>query len=235
MKRLVILLLLVTGTVHADPVVGESVIFRYDSTHIYPAVITRVLHDNVVNLVALTAMYSVWYSGGYDGSLVPAMAFGSVDMAANTDYRWIVNPDVPVEGPVGATGATGTAGPGSNISGLSTPTLALNGSSVQFDSTHDTIYTAVVEVSGTISLAGGFDGLVSLLCDANSTPTTFMAGAGAVASGTVVVGLSLVSGGYYTVGPTRVKAADRCRLTTTNAVGTPSYSIITQKLQTLAP
>ena len=34
----------------------EEVIFRYDSTHIYPAVITKVLYDNVVNLVAFSAI-----------------------------------------------------------------------------------------------------------------------------------------------------------------------------------
>ena len=223
------MLCLLAGIAEADPpVVGQGVIFQYDSTHIYPAIITKVLHDNVVNLVAFSAINSVWYTGGYDGALVPSMTFASVDKAAATDYRWDDNPNVPVEGP------QGPAGPGSNVSGISTPTLSLNGSSVLFDSTHDTIYTAVVSITGAISLSGGFDGFVSLLCDVNSTPTTPMGGAGAVASGTVVVGVSMVTGGYYTVSA-RVAAGHRCRLTTTSAVGTPTYSIISQRLQTLAP
>jgi len=231
LKRIALLLAVLSAQATAAPVVGQGVIFRYDSTHIYPAVVTKVVSGNVVNLVALTAMYSVWYSGGPDGSLVPAMAFASVDRAANTDYRWIENPDVPVEGPQGP---QGDAGPGSAVSGSSTPTLTLNGSSVQFDATHDTIYTGIFSVSGTISLSGGYDGLVNLFCDTNSTPTTLIAGAGGAAGGTVVVGLNMTTSGYYTM-TARVAAGHRCRLTTTSAVGTPTYSIINQKLQTLAP
>lgn len=232
MKRAMLVLCLISSTVaFADPVVGQGVIFRYDSSHIYPAVVTKVLHDNVVNLVALSSMESVWYTNGPDGSVVPALAFGSVDMAANTDYRWVVNPNVPVEGPQGPTGA---AGPGSNVSATSTPSLALNGSAVQFDSTHDTNYMAVFSISGSITLTGGFDGVVNLLCDTNTTPTTLLAQVGHFGGGTVVAGVALTSGGYYTMSA-RVPAGNRCRLTTTSSVGTPSYSIVNQKLQTLAP
>lgn len=232
MKRLILVLCFISGIASANPpVVGQGVIFQYDSTHIYPAVITRVLHDNVVNLVALSAIYSVWYTGGVDGAVVPSMTFATVDKATATDYRWDDNPNVPVEGPAGPTGATG---PGSNISGISTPTLTLNGSSVLFDSTHDTQYYLVVSVTGTISLSGGFDGIVTVLCDVNSTPTTPVGAAGAIASGTAVIGLALITGGYYSTS-VRVAAGHRCRLTTTNNVGTPTYTIVNQKLQTLAP
>jgi hypothetical protein len=229
MRKLIApLLLLLSAQAAADPVVGQGVIFRYDSTHIYPAVVTKVVNGNTVNLVALTAMNSVWYSGGPDGSVVPALAFGNVDRAADTDYRWIENPNVPVEGP------QGPPGPGSAVSGTSTPTLTLNGSAAQFDATHDTIYTGIFSVSGTINLTTGFDGLVNLLCDTNTTPTTVIAGVGAVASGTVILGINMVTGGYYTM-TARVAAGHRCRLTTTSAVGTPSYSIVNQHLQILAP
>lgn len=138
------------------------------------------------------------------------------------------------KGDTGDTGVQGTAGPGSNISSSSTASLTLNGSAVQFDLTHDTMYYVTVSIAGSVSLSGGFDGLVSLLCDNNTTPSTFAAAVGNAAGGTLVVGLNLAQSNVLSMS-VRVAAANRCRLTTTSAVGSPTYGIIGQRVQVLAP
>lgn len=234
MKRATISLLFLLSlfsSSYADPVVGQGVIFRYDSTHIYPAIVTKIVSGSTVNLVALSAINSVWYTGGPDGSVVAAIAFGSVQQGSDTDdYRWYPNPNVPVEGPTGPTGATGAA---STVASQSTPTLTLNGSAVQFSTTNETIYTVNVYIGGTITLGGGYDGAINLLCDTNTTPSTMVATVSNISTGTVVVGISLNSGGTYSM-QWRVPAGQRCRLTTTTTAGSPSFSINSQKLQTLS-
>lgn len=237
MKRAILFfsffLSLFSSSAIADPVVGQGVIFRYDSTHIYPAIITKIVSGNTVNLVALSAINSVWYSGGPDGSVVAAIPFASVQMEEDTDYRWWPNENVPVEGPQGPQGETGATGASSNIASISTPSLTLNGSGVQFSSTNETIYTVSVSISGTVNLTTSFDGDISLLCDANTTPSTVVGVVGNSSTGTVVLGLNETRGAKYTMS-WRLSAGHRCRLTTTTNAGTPSFSIISQRLQTLS-
>lgn len=271
-KYIIALVIALTATVAtASPFVGQPVIFRLDSTHIYPAVVTKVLHDNVVNLVAFSRSDVAW-PGGPSGDIA-SLTFTTVDMEPNTDYRWVANPDISFEGPAGppgatgpqgpvgaqgpqgvqgiqgaqgptgasgaqgatgATGAQGPSGPGSQVTSNSAATLALNGASQQFSATHDTIYTATFSVSGSVSLAGGFDGRINVLCDTNTTPTRFMTAVGTFAGGTLVVGLNLLQGNVLST-TVRVAAGDRCRLTTTTGSGSPSYAIVDQRIQVLAP
>lgn len=234
MKRAILFfsffLSLFSSSAIADPVVGQGVIFRYDSTHIYPAIITKIVSGTNVNLVALSAINSVWYTGGPDGSVVAAIPFGNVAMEEDTDYRWWPNENVPVEGPQGPQGATGAS---SNIASISTPSLTLNGGAVQFSSTNETIYTVSVSIGGTINLTTSFDGDISLLCDSNTTPSTVVGVVGNSSVGTVVVGLNETRTAKYTLS-WRLQAGHRCRLTTTTNAGSPSYSIVSQRLQTLS-
>ena len=267
MKRIIFaVVLLLTSVAEASPFIGQQVLFRLDSTHTYSAVVTKVNHDNVVNLVAFSRIDpGGWPSG--PSSDVPALVYSNVDLEADTDYRYIVNPDINIQGPVGPTGPTGAtgsqgvqgaqgiqgttgatgaqgpigttgaqgpAGPGSNVSSSTTASLALNGSAVQFDATHDVEYYGTFKVSGTLSLTGSFDGQINILCDSGTNPTTFITAVGSLSTGSVVVGINLTSGNILAA-RVRVAAGDRCKLTTTTNAGTPTYSIIGQRIQVLAP
>lgn len=93
------------------PVVGQSVIYRADSTHSYAAIVTYVEGDGEADLVVLNA-YSLGYSfgfglgGRYDW---PATYLAAVTEGSG-DNRWQVNPSIGL-GATGPTGATGSAGP----------------------------------------------------------------------------------------------------------------------------
>lgn len=142
------------------------------------------------------------------------------------------------QGPQGATGATGAAGAtgatgaGALVISSSTPSLTLNGSAVQFDATHDTELAISVKISTSLSLSGGSAGHVDLLCDTSTTPTTVVQTVSSESTGTLTVGLNLVSSNTLVMRH-RVPAGQRCRLATTNDTGTPTVSIVRQLLQTM--
>jgi hypothetical protein len=73
---------------------------------------------------------------------------------------------------------------------------------------------------------------VDLVCDATTTPTTIVETVQSESTGTLTVGLNLQSSNTLVL-HWRVPAAHRCKLTTTNDTGTPTYSIARQVLQTL--
>jgi len=235
-----------TGLASASGVVGQSVLYRYDSSHIYPAILTHDNGDGSWYLVCLDPD-----GNGTSFAMGPnsQWAYATIAVAAleddsgTSDNRWYQNPDIGVgatgpQGPTGPTGATGSQGPtgamgpGSVVISTSTPTLSLNGAAAQFDASHDTEYTASVKIITTLSLSGGAAGHVDLLCDATTTPSTIVETIQSESTGTLTVGLNLQSSNTLVM-HWRVKAADRCRLTTTNDTGTPTYSITRQVLQTL--
>lgn len=234
MKKLigsvVVLLALATAAEASTPVVGESVIYRYDSTHSYLGVISAVNGDGSVNLVLFHT--GTDFIVGPNSQYAFATAHISGITEGTTDNKWAVNPDVPVQGPTGATGATGPAGAGSLVVSQSTPSLALNGSAVQFSTTADTIYSVSVKITTTLSLTGGAAGHVDMVCDASATPTTIVETVQSESTGTLTVGLNLQASNTLVL-HWRVPAGHRCKLTTTNDTGTPTYSITRQLLQTL--
>lgn len=253
------------------PVVGQSVIYRADSTHSYAAIVTYVWGDGEADLVMLNA-HSLGYSfnfgltSRYDW---PVTYLADV-VEGSGDNRWQVNPSIGLgatgptgatgsagptgptgstgatgatgsqgiqgaSGPTGATGSTGSTGatgPGALISALSTPTLAINGAAVQFDTTHDVNYKATIKIGTTISLTTGVAGHVDLLCDANPNPTTIVDTVSNEQTGTLVVGANLVQSMTASLN-WRARPSDRCKLTSTNDTGTPTYTLVRQSLQTL--
>lgn len=264
----VLFLLTIYTSATASPFVGEPVIFRWDSTHSYAAVITKIVSGNTVQLVALSRVDGNWVDSGPDDTVngMPARVYTSVSMGTG-DYQWQPNTSALLEGPagpqgpIGATGATGPtgatgatgaqgiqgiqgqigetgpqgpAGPGSNVSGTFTPTLTLNGSAVQFDTAHDVEYYLTGDINGNVSVGNAFDGRINVLCDSSATPTTLVTSIGAKGGGTIVVGLNLSQGSYLQA-RVRVRAGDRCRLTTTSTTGAPNFAIVAQYGQTLAP
>lgn len=243
----------------ASCVIGQPVIYRLDSTHSYAGYIVSEGSDDSCNLVILSKVSEYW-PGSSPGTNEP-YAKGIPGVALGTsDNRYQLNPAgtgpqgatgstgaIGSTGPTGATGATGaqgiqgiqgtqgTTGPGSNISSTSTPTLALNGSAVQFSTTNDVEYSVAIDISGSVSISGGYDGDVTLLCDANTNPSTVVQGPlGNRQTGTVVVGVALTVGGTVQIRH-RVPVGQRCKLTTTNNTGTPTYSIRRQLAQVLGP
>lgn len=224
------LLLAASSTALAAPVLGQSVIYRYDSTHSYGAIVSRVYLDGTADLVIL-AKYP-WSFGFGNSSMYtwPSTYLEGVT-EGTSDNRWAVNPDVSVEGPTGATGATGAAGstgPGALVTATSTPSFALGGSAIQPDSTHDANLIFSLTISLPLSVLAGATGTVHLLCDSSSTPTTEVATlqrgntGGLLTTDTATLALTY-----------RVPAAHYCKLTTTQDVGSPTFAIVRQKQQTL--
>lgn len=237
-------------TAHASGVVGQSVIYRYDSTHHYPALITHDYGDGSYTLVVLDPddYMTNWTFGPNSQAAFAAIAIAGVyqDESDVTDNRWKANSSIGVgatgpQGNMGSTGATGApgsggsvgaTGPGALVTGSSTPSLTLNGSAAQFDSTHDTEYIATVKISTSISLTGGQAGHVDLVCDANTSPTTVVETASQESAGALTVGLSLVTSSTHVL-RWRVPAGHRCKLASANDTGTPTFTLVRQLLQTL--
>lgn len=129
------LLAVPTSARATTPVVGQSVIYRFDSTHSYAAIVAAVEMDGSADLVMLNA-YTLGYAFGFGASSRydwPATHLPGV-IEGTTDNRWSVNPNIglgatgPVgpagsAGPTGPTGSTGAQGPQGN-QGTSGPTGA---------------------------------------------------------------------------------------------------------------
>lgn len=259
------------------PVVGQSVIYRADSTHSYAAIVAYPVANGEADIIVLNA-YSLGYSFGFGQTSRfdwPVTYLADVYEGPG-DNRWQVNPSIGLgatgptgaigsagptgptgstgatgatgsqgiqgtQGPTGATGSTGSTGsagstgatgPGALISALSTPTLTINGAAVQFDTTHDVNYKATIKIGTAISLTTGAAGHVDLLCDANTNPTTIVDTVSNEQTGTLVVGANLVQSMTASLN-WRARPNDRCKLTSTNDTGTPTYTLVRQSLQTL--
>ncbi len=228
-----LVLLGLAGVAAASPVVGQSVIYRYDSTHSYAATVAHVESDGGADLILYSWINTAFGFGPSSYYSLPTTWAASV-VEGSGDNRWSVNPDIGLgeTGPTGATGSVGATGPGALVTASSTPTLALNGSAVQFDASHDTEYVASVKIATTLSLSGGAAGHVDLVCDASATPTTIVETVSGESTGTLTVGLNLVTSATQVL-RYRVPAGHRCKLTTTNDTGTPTITIVRQVLQTL--
>lgn len=234
----------------ASGVVGQSVIYRCDSSHYYPAIITHDYGDGSYTLVVLDIdnYLTSWTFGPNSQAALPTIAIVGIeeDATDTTDNRWRANPSIGLgatgatgpqgaqgnTGSTGATGATGSTGPGALVTAQSSPSLTLNGSAVQFDTAHDTLYRATVKITDAITLTAGAAGHVDLICDVNVSPATVVDTAQFELTGTLVVGANLVSSHTQSL-TWRVPAGHRCKLTSTNDTGTPTYTLVRQLLQTL--
>lgn len=215
------------STVNAAPVVGQHVLYKYDDSHIYDAVVSAVVSGDTINMVAFSNG-STWYNTV--PSSVPAFTLYSVDKGTG-DNRWGDNPNVGLTGPTGATGATGTTGatgPGALVTSTSTSSFTLNGSAVQLNSTHDTIVAMSVSFSLPLSVIAGATGTVHLICDNSGTPTTevFTLSRGN-AGGLLTTDTSTLAFLW------RVPAGHFCKFTTTQDVGSPTFGIVRQFVQVL--
>jgi hypothetical protein len=236
MKKILCLWLLcvggAAGVAAASPIRGEAVIYHYDGSHDYNAFITKVNSGTEVNLVAFSWVDTAW------GNTAPAsifvQGFLGVEQGSGTN-RWEENTAVESmgpTGPTGATGSTGATGPGSNVTGTSAVSRTLNGAAWQSSTTKDTELVFTVKIDNTLNLSGGAGGTVHLFCDSGSSPTTEVASVAAANTGTLTIGLAL------TVSQTqvlryRIPQSHFCKLTTTNEVGTPTFTLVRQLEQTL--
>lgn len=225
----IVILSLSASALASTPVVGQSVIYRKDSTHHYAAIVTGVWEDGTADLVMFNT-YLLGYSFGFGWSSRydwPATYLEGVT-EGTTDNRWAINPNVDLQGATGATGSTGATGPGALVTGSGTTSFALNGSSIQLDSTHDSELTMSTSISLPLSVLAGATGTIHLLCDSSPTPTTEVETlqrgntGGLLTTDTATLALRF-----------RVRAADYCKLTTTNDVGSPTFAIVRQSKQTL--
>lgn len=223
MKRiipLVLALLFGLGGAAAAGVIGQSVIYRYDSTHSYAAIISRDYGDGSYVLVVLDPdgyLYGFPFGANSQAYLGVIVVDGiPQDESQTSDNRWHLN----------------TAVPRAVVTATSTPTLTIGGSAVQLDATHDVNYTAVVKISATLSLSGGQAGHIDLVCDSSATPTTIVETHSVENTGTLTVGLSVV---HSVTGNLRwrVPAGQYCKLTSTNDTGSPTYTLVRQSAQIL--
>lgn len=255
MKKLILALTIIfsSHTVYAaPPVIGEQVIFGYDPTHVYPAVVTKLLGGNSVILVAF-ANSALWPDGS-DGVIIPSKEFVVFGYGADaSDHSvWIENPigggpagptgatgatgavgatgatgAQGIQGFTGGTGATGAVGAGSLISAASTPAYSLGGAGIQCDTTKDCIVTFSVTVDGTVSLSGSFQATVHVFCDNSSTPTTEVVTVPIGQGGTLVIGLTITQK-VGTAISFNQPAGQFCKITATQDVGTPTTTLIRQ-------
>jgi hypothetical protein len=113
MKHLIVVLILlglITATAEAStPVTGQSVLYHYDSTHVYSAVVSRVRTDGSCDLIVL-AVASAGFSFGPSSQAAYAAILVDGVVEGTTDNRWEVNPDISITGPQGPTGPAGPTG-----------------------------------------------------------------------------------------------------------------------------
>lgn len=273
---LTLALLFVPVSSVAAPVIGQSIIYRYDSTHSYAAMIVGPSDGGTWNIVVFTqgsylytfpfglvsqqALASVYLDGRAEGSgdgqwqVNPSIGLGATGPTGPTGPTGSTGATGPTgstgptgatgiqgasgptgaTGSVGSTGATGSAGLGSLVSSTSTPTLTIGGAAVQFDSSHDVEYSATVQITGSVSLTGSSDAVVTLFCDSNTTPTTFADATRNGMSMTLGVSVAVAPSAYGTV-RTRVPAGHRCRLVSSGVASGTTASIIGQIARVLGP
>lgn len=221
MRTILALLVALPVAAAAAPVPGQVVTY-HDTSADFTAIVSQVNGDGSASLVLLDPDgYSTWWPSSVAANFEAADATTQVVGAAqgSSTGQWsVVSANVPSAGQL--------------VSSTSTPSLTLNGSAAQFDASHDTEYTVTVKIATTLSLTGGAAGHVDLLCDSTTTPSTVVETVSSESTGTVVVGVALTSSNTLVM-RYRVPAAQRCRLTTTNDTGTPTFTLVRQVLQTL--
>lgn len=199
---------------HASPTDGQQVTYRYDSTHEYKGVITLSLNSTEANLVVFSNG-STWFNSV--SASVPAQLLTYVTEGAS-DNRW--RDATPAEAPDSI----------SVITGMSSGSMTLNGAAVQLSTTGDTFVSVTVKIDLTLTLLAGQSGTVHLFCDAAGTPTTEVDTA-ALAHG---LGVATTASLTYTLKWWAPKN-HFCKLTTTNDVGSPSFTLLRQAVQFIGP
>lgn len=202
------------GTVSADPYLGQSVVYRYNSSYEYNAVVTEIIDSTTVGLVAF-GDGNTWFNSV--SSTVPCQVFVYVAESApgSLDNRWRNNDAVYNYS-------------GGGVSAQGTTSFALNGSAIQLNVDHDTELVLSVKIDLTLTLIAGMGGTVHLFCDASATPTTEVE----------TVQLSHGLGIATTLSQTqvmrwRVAKTQYCKVTTTNDTGSPTFTIARQFSQTI--
>lgn len=217
MNRMILMLVLVVvgwvGSVSAAPFVGQVVTYKEDSTHSYLATVTHVIDADEADLL-LVGYGTLWYAQTvtYTTGGSPVVYLEDVTRGPGND-QWLESTDVYV---------------GSRVTAQSSPSLTLNGGGTQFSTTEDTEYSVTVRIDLTTSLVAGMGGTVHLLCDGNATPTT------EISTLQFAHGLGLAQTASFT-GTLRWRTAigEFCRVTTTNDTGTPTFTLVRQRLQIL--
>lgn len=241
-----VILAAIAGSSAAAPVVGQSIIYRYDSTHHYVGIISSIVGDGSYGLVLLDPDDYVtgWTFGPNSQAAYATLAIYGVweDDTDTTNNRWRPNPDIGVgeQGPAGATGptgatgsagstgATGATGPGALVTSTSALSMSIGGAAVQMDSTHDTNLTLSVSISLPLSVLAGATGTVHLWCDSSSTPTSEVETVSRGNTGGLLTTDTATLSMVY-----RVPAAHYCKVTATQDVGSPTFGIARQIKQVL--
>lgn len=199
---------------HADPYIGQPCIYKYNSSYEYNCVVAFVTDPDPPAEVVLIAFSngSTWYNS--IAASVPAQVLVAV-VEGSSDNRWRANPDIPAPGIER-----------SLVTSQSTTSFSINGASAQLDTSRDVELTISVKIDLSITLLAGAGGTVRLFCDASSDPSTEVA----------VVAFAHGLGLNTTLSSTQVlrwRAAKNhyCKVTATNDVATPTFTIVRQHRQ----
>lgn len=194
------------GTAAGDPYLGQSVVYKVDNSHSFVATVVNVIDSDEVD-IAISGWGTLWTVGGtvYTTEATPVLYVHDV-VQGSGNGQWTEN------GTVGAPGA----GFGTLVT--SSPSRSLN-STFTPSNTKVMNVSYSVSVAGGLTLSGGVDGYVSLRING-----TERARCGGGQTGSVVVGVAITQ-------PLRcqltwfLNPADTVNLTTVNVVGSPSYAI----------
>lgn len=176
------------------PVLNQPILLRITSTRTVPAVVTKVIDDDTVDLVAFADISGAyWAYDGASGTPTDGNAswlFTSVVRGTGVG-NWqdaVVSP--AVSDAIASAVASGTAGLASMPSAGTSPSIVI-GTPRQ----PNTARSVRVSVSGTwtgsLSVTGSASGTIELRSDAASTPTTPRLDAQAGFSATLTLGLVL--------------------------------------------
>lgn len=195
----------------ATPFVGESIIYHYDGSHDYNAIVSKVNTATEINLVAFSWIDTTWANNVSGSTFV--WGFVGVEHGSGSN-RWEENLDVAA-----------------SVSSTTASSRSLNGAA--FQAPVDTELTYTFKIDSTVSLAvPGSGGTVHLFCDTNTNPTTEVASVSEAFTGTLTVGLTLTHSNTLVL-RYRQPALHFCKLTSTNDTGTPTFTFVRQIEQTL--
>ena len=188
-----------TATSFASPAVGEVVVIRTSSTRYAPALVTKVVSGDTVNLVAVIDSTADWPDPVNMDYMHPAWLYTSVDKGTDVGEWQESTIPAPVTDAIEVEVDGRLANPGAPVSAG----LTLDGAGVQFSATRPVRLNVRLTASMTSTLLGPQSYTAELRCDSGSTPTTVVDAATGGLSGVVAttdqpVKLSaLVPTGHY--------------------------------------
>lgn len=227
----------ITTPTLAAPVVGQVVIYKTSSTRSSPALVSKIVSGDTVNLVAVIDASDDWpvinvpstnpawlYTsiakgtgvGEWQEATIPTVLIDEMESQA----EGVVATELGGGGAITSAIETATAGQLASPTGWSSPARTLN-SNFKPSATRTTLTTYSGTWSGTLTATGSVAGVIQLLSDTAGTPTTECDDQQPAFSATLLIGVALTQVSPWKV-TCMVPADFNVRLATS---GTGSFAI----------